>query len=268
MAFLSRLSDHAAIAVSNAQLYAAVQAANITKSEFISSAVHELKNPLTSVKGYSDLLIAGSIGPVNDGQVNFLNIIRSNAERMSTLVSDLQDVSRIEAGQLRLEFSSVQLVDVIDEVLQSFRSQIEEKEQNLHLRIPEDLPLVWSDKTRQIKIVTNLVSNANKYTPQGGDLFVKVEHVNNKWDPNGTLEVIHVIVRDTCIGISPEDQSKIFQQFFRSEDSQVRQEGGTGLGLSITKRLVEMQGGRIWFESVHNHGTTFYFTVPVGRLSE
>lgn len=264
-AFLSRLSDHAAIAFSNAQLYAAVQAANLAKSQFVSSAAHELKNPLTSIKGYSDLLISGAVGPVSDGQARFLATIRSNADRMSTLVSDLQDISRIEAGQLRLQFSAVSFVDVVNEVARTLRKEIEEKGQSLVILLPEGEPMppVWGDNTRLVQVLTNLLSNAHKYTPRGGQLVIQARVVDNRWDPGGASQVVHVSVVDNGIGISLEDQKKVFQQFFRSEDPVVREVTGTGLGLNITRQLVEMQGGVIWFESTPGKGTTFHFTIPV-----
>jgi signal transduction histidine kinase/uncharacterized protein YigA (DUF484 family) len=263
VAFLSRLSDHAAIAISNAQLYAEVQRANLAKSQFVSAAAHELKNPLTSIKGYSDLLVGGAVGPVSDGQATFLTTIRSNAERMGTLVSDLQDISRIEADQLQLQFSSVSLVEITNEVVRTLEKQIEGKGQILEILLPENLPLMWCDNTRVIQILTNLLSNAIKYTPEGRKIVLRAEHVPNEWDPDGVEQVIHVAVADTGIGISQNDQKMIFQQFFRSEDTQVRDATGTGLGLSITKRLVEMQGGQIWFESELEMGTTFHFTLPI-----
>jgi signal transduction histidine kinase len=263
VAFLSRLSDHAAIAISNAQLYAEVQRANLAKSQFVSAAAHELKNPLTSIKGYSDLLVGGAVGPVSDGQATFLTTIRSNAERMGTLVSDLQDISRIEADQLQLQFSSVSLVEITNEVVRTLEKQIEGKGQILEILLPENLPLMWCDNTRVIQILTNLLSNAIKYTPEGRKIVLRAEHVPNEWDPDGVEQVIHVAVADTGIGISQNDQKMIFQQFFRSEDTQVRDATGTGLGLSITKRLVEMQGGQIWFESELELGTTFHFTLPI-----
>lgn len=267
VAFLSRLSDHSAIAISNAQLYGEVQTANLAKSQFVSAAAHELKNPLTSIKGYSDLLVGGAVGPVSDGQASFLTTIRTNAVRMETLVSDLQDISRIEAGQLQLHFSNVSLVEITDEVERAFKKQIEEKVQTLDVHLPEDLSPMWCDNTRVIQILTNLVSNATKYTPEGGKLVIRAEQVSNEWDPDGVEQVIRIGVQDTGIGISQDDQKKIFQQFFRSEDTQVREATGTGLGLSITKMLVEMQGGRIWYESELERGTTFHFTVPVSDVN-
>ena len=262
LAFLARLSDHAAIAISNAQLYAAVQSANLAKSQFVSSAAHELKNPLTSIKGYSDLLVSGAVGAVNEGQARFLATVRSNADRMGTLVSDLQDISRIEAGQLHLQYSEVSFKDAVDEVVRTLRKQIEEKLQTLVVEVPASLPLVWYDNTRLVQILTNLVSNAHKYTPSGGQIAIQAECVSNRWDAEGATQVVHAWVKDSGIGISPEDRLRLFEQFFRSEDPRVREVTGTGLGLSVTKNLVEMQGGRIWFESEINQGTTFHFTVP------
>ncbi|HVN56120.1 MAG TPA: GAF domain-containing protein [Anaerolineaceae bacterium] len=265
LAFLARLSDHAAIAIANAQLYAAVQAANVAKSEFVSFVSHELKNPMTSIKGYTELLAAGAVGPINEAQANFLGTIRSNVERMSTLVSDLADVSRIEAGRLRLEFKALSMVELSDEVIRSSKRQLEDKNHTLEMQIPKDLPLVWADRTRLIQVLTNLVSNAIKYTSNGGKILVGAEASPNRWDASGARQVVHIWVADTGIGIAPEDQKKIFQKFFRSEDPKTREAPGTGLGLNITKSLVEMQGGQIWFESEFRKGTTFNFTIPVSE---
>jgi len=115
------------------------------------------------------------------------------------------------------------------------------------------------------QVLTNLVSNANKYTPECGLIIVGAEAIDNQWDSEGAARVVHVSVKDSGIGISVEDQEKIFQKFFRSEDSKAREAPGTGLGLNITKSLVEMQGGKIWFESEFRNGTTFHFTIPVAE---
>ena len=136
LAFLSRLSDHAAIAISNAQLYDEVRRANAAKSEFVSLVAHELANPMTSIKGYAEMLAAGSVGPITEMQANFLQTIRSNTERMSTLVSDLNDNSKIEAGQLRLDFRTVDLGLLVDEILQSSKQQIDDKEQTVQVELP------------------------------------------------------------------------------------------------------------------------------------
>jgi signal transduction histidine kinase len=265
LAFLNRLSDNAAIAISNAQLFSELQRANLAKSEFVSFVAHELKNPMTSIKGYSELLAAGSVGQINEMQSNFLSTIRANVQRMSTLVSDLNDNAKIEAGQLRLDYKPVDVDEVVDEVIRSTKRQVEEKKQFIELQVPPKLPNVWADQTRVGQVLTNLVSNAHKYTPEGGSILLGAEVTPNQWDPGGAKEVVHLWVKDNGIGISIEDQAKIFQRFFRSDDSKAREAPGTGLGLNITKSLVEMQGGRIWFDSEFRHGTTFHFTVPTAE---
>lgn len=265
VSFLNRLGDHAAIAIANAQLYKEVQAANEAKSEFVSFVAHELKNPMTSIKGYTELLAGGKVGAINEMQANFLNTIRSNVERMSTLVSDLNDNSKIEAGRLRLDFRAVDVNEVVEEVVRSTHRQIEDKKQTLEVSLPAALPAVWADRTRLGQIITNLVSNAHKYTPEGGHILVGGEATANRWDPDGAARVVHLWVRDDGIGISDEDQPRIFQKFFRSDDQKAREAPGTGLGLNITKSLVEMQGGRIWFESQFRKGTIFHFTIPVAE---
>lgn len=263
--FLSRLCDHASIAISNAQLYAEVQQANIAKSEFVSFVAHELKNPMTSIKGYTELLAAGSVGQVSDMQANFLTTIRSNVERMSTLVSDLNDNSKIEAGRLRLEYKATEVAEVVDDVSRSTTRQIENKKQTIAIELPKNLPKVWADPTRLGQIITNLVSNAYKYTPEDGKIVIGAEKANNQWDPAGAAKVVRIWVRDTGIGISLDDQKMIFEKFFRSDDQKAREVPGTGLGLNITKSLVEMMGGRIWFDSEFRQGTTFHFTVPIAE---
>jgi signal transduction histidine kinase len=265
LAFLSRLSDHAAIAITNAQLFAEVQAANIAKSEFVSFVAHELKNPMTSIKGYAELLSAGAVGPITDMQSNFLVTIRSNIERMKTIVEDLNDNSKIEAGRLRLDFRAVDVSELVDDAFRSTKRQIEDKKQTITINVPANLPKIWADRTRIGQILINLVSNAHKYTQEGGEITVSAERSDNIWDPQGAKEVVHIWVADNGIGISPEDQKKIFQKFFRSEDDQARKSPGTGLGLNITRSLAEMQGGKIWFESEFRKGTIFHVTVPVSE---
>ena len=201
------------------------------------------------------------MGPISEKQANFLTTIRLNAERMGTLVSDLQDISRIEAGQLELKFSSESLETLIEEVVNSLKKSFEDKGQGLDIQLPDDLPHIWCDNTRLIQILTNLVSNAHKYSPAAGLIQIKAE-IQFEQDDENQDQMVHVSVIDNGIGISAEDQEKIFQQFFRSEDKNVRETTGTGLGLSITKNLIEMQGGELCFESQLGAGTSFHFTIP------
>lgn len=263
--FLSRLTDHAAIAIANAQLFVQVQEADVAKSEFVSFVSHELKTPMTSIRGYTDLLLAGAVGPVNEAQANFLATVKSNVNRMATLVSDLADVSRIESGRLKLEFMALDLQSVVDEVVRSQTHGLDEKGQQLVLELPKGLAPVWADRVRTIQVLTNLLSNANKYTPEKGVVTIRATQSVNKWDPEGVEDVILVEVADTGIGMTAEDQAQVFTKFFRSADPKARETPGTGLGLNITRNLVEMQGGKIWFESEYGKGTTFFFTVPVSQ---
>jgi len=260
LVFVTRLADHAAIAIENARLYQQAQAANQAKTEFMSIASHELKIPMTSIKGYAKLLILGTGGELNDRQREFLDIISANVDRMDRLVADLLDVSRIEAGRLRLDMGPVGLREVIETVTKSVEAQIEAKELSLQVEIPASLPLVWGDQGRLVQVVTNLVSNAYKYTPNGGQIRIVA---------NGLTETppdcLTVSVSDTGVGISPEDQQKLYTKFFRADDPLVRDVPGTGLGLSITKSLVEMHGGEIWFQSELGKGTTFAFTLPIAQ---
>ncbi|MDD2921904.1 MAG: GAF domain-containing protein, partial [Anaerolineales bacterium] len=266
LAFLTRLTDHAAIAISNAQLYGEVQRANIAKSDFVAFVAHELKNPMTSIKGYTDLMSAGAVGPINEMQTNFLNTIKTNTERMSTLVSDLNDNSKIEAGRLRLDYKATDVAAVVDETARSLKRQIEEKKQTLEVLLPEEkLPPMWADRIRVIQVLVNLLSNSYKYTPEGGVLQIGAEEAANQWDAEGAARVIHIWVKDNGLGMTPEDQKKLFQKFFRSDDAEARKSPGTGLGLNITKSLVELQGGKIWFESEFRAGTTFHITIPVAE---
>ena len=234
-------------------------AANKSKSEFVSIVSHELKLPMTSIKGYSDLMLSGATGQLNENQTSFLTTIRNNVNRMATLVSDLADISRIESGNLRLEPRTVPVWDVIDEVVTLTKTQVEKKKQNLHIDIPSELPKSWCDRNRLAQVMTNLISNANKYTPEGGKITVQAIRVDG---------MIQIKVQDNGHGMTAEDQGQLFSKFFRSADEKVREAPGTGLGLSITKNLIELQGGKIWFESEYGKGTVFYFTVPVHENQE
>src|SRR6185436_2067312 len=183
--FVIRLVDHASVAITNARLYAEVNAANIAKSEFVSFVAHELKTPMTSIKGFADLLLGGAVGQVNDMQKQFLGTIRGNVMRMSTLVSDLADIARIESGRMRLEQKSIPIQGVIDDVVRTTSALIDGKKQTLTLKLAPDLPNILADYTRAAQVLTNLVSNAYKYTPESGEIVLSVTQEPNQWDPAG-----------------------------------------------------------------------------------
>jgi signal transduction histidine kinase/uncharacterized protein YigA (DUF484 family) len=272
VAFLSRLSDHAAIAISNAQLFAEVKAANLAKSKFVSFVAHELKNPMSSIKGYTELVANGMAGPVSPMQASFLSTVVQNVDRMNTLVSDLNDLTKIQVGNLRLEYKQVDVRNCIEDVTRSLKRQVEEKEHQLTLELPENLPPVWADPGRVGQIMTNLLSNAIKYTRPKGEILLRCEinHSEGGGAANNSdaasLEMVHIYVQDNGIGIPVEEQEKIFQQYFRSEAAK-EAAPGTGLGLNITRSLVELQGGRIWFESEFNKGSTFHIILPVAEAA-
>ena len=228
----------------------------------MSTASHELKIPMTSIKGYAKLLQMGAGGPLSDKQKDFLEVISNNVDRMDRLVSDLLDVSRIEAGRIRLEIDDVQIKQVIEDVVESVQNQVKSKKLHLILDVHEDLPQIRADYNRMVQIMTNLVSNAYKYTPEGGDITVIAQPYFNG-DLNGDVQGIQVTVKDTGYGIAKEDMDKLFTNFFRSSDQNIRNEPGTGLGLSITKRMIENHGGELLVESEFGKGSAFTFTTPL-----
>jgi signal transduction histidine kinase len=251
--FLDRLAARAATAIENNYLYLAVQQADQAKSKFVSVVSHELRIPMTSIRGYTDLLRKEVVGPINDQQANFLEVILNNVERMSILVSDLADISRIETGRLKLERVSVSIGASIDEVVRSLQPKFEEKKQTLLIDLDMNLPLIQTDPTRLNQVLTNLLSNAWKYTPEGGEIRIAARRDAGQ---------VRIEVKDTGIGIGQSDQNLIFSQFFRSESDSVREQQGWGLGLNVTKRLVELMEGTIGFRSVLDQGSTFWFTLP------
>jgi signal transduction histidine kinase len=275
----SRLADHAAIAITNAQLYAAVNRANDAKGNFVNEVAHELAQPVTAIKGFNDLMVKGMAGPLSDMQKQFLSTIQFNAERLNTLIKDLLDIGRIETRRLKMDIGPVAIKPIIEETIRSLQSQIDERQMAVELNVPDDLPNILCDRSRLIQILTNLISNAYKYTPTGGRMTVTVSPLKEiqprqaprgnwtrtdlqqlKLNPAGYLACA---VKDTGFGIAPEDQAKLFTQFFRSQNPSVREQRGTGLGLSITKSLIELQGGAIWVESELEKGSTFSFSLPV-----
>ncbi len=262
VAFLERLADHAAIAIENVRLYDAVVAATDAKSTLISLVSHELRVPMTSIKGYTEMLEAGAAGPVTEMQLEFLDTIQRSVDRMSVLVSDLSDINRMESGRLRLNLGPVDLADVIDEAVAGLQTQFVAKGHTVSVDIPDDLPSVLADRSRTVQILTNLLSNANKYSPKGRPVTVTAENVDREG-----RRFLRVAVIDQGIGITPEDQAQLFTQFFRSLDPAVRDETGWGLGLSIVKMMVEAQGGAITVESTPGVGSCFAFTLAVANDS-
>ncbi|MBI5031851.1 MAG: GAF domain-containing protein [Chloroflexi bacterium] len=226
---------------------------NRLRNEFVSMVSHELRTPLTSIKGYVDLLQSGAVGQVNAEQSEFLGIIKSNTDRLVMLISDLLDISRIESGRLELRRESIDIGLLIRQVANTFRPQVEAKNQQIKLEMVHPQLNVWADRDRVIQILTNLISNAHKYTPANGIITITTS-------PDSDQACIEI--QDNGIGIAEKDQARLFSQFFRTSNPLAQQIDGTGLGLTITRSLVEMHGGEISVSSTLGQGTTFRFTLP------
>ncbi len=234
----------------------AIQEANRLKTEFVSMVSHELRTPLTSIQGYADLLLEDE--QIGVEQRESLTRVKKNADRLLGLINDLLDLSRMEAGRLNLHRSNLDLTHLIPEVVGSLRPLIETKRQRLSLDLVDPLPAVWADQNRVTQILTNLISNAHKYTLVEGSITVAARRDDG---------FVRVDVSDTGIGLSPEDQAQLFTKFFRAHDRSPQAGGGTGLGLVITRLLVELHGGRITVTSSPGHGSTFSFSLPVLQVS-
>ena len=259
-ALIERLADHAAIAIENARLFQQVQEANNAKTEFISFVSHELKQPMTAMKGYTDLLIKGLGGPLNEQQEQFVTVIRNNIGRMDRLVRDLLDVSRIESGRLKLQMSRVVPEEIVNEAVQAFKQEIASKGQHIHIVMPPGLPTVIGDRERLIQVLTNIVSNANKYTPRDGSITISAD----LWFDKGR-DYVRWNVQDTGIGMTPEELNQLFTKYFRASNDAVLSVQGTGLGLVITRSIVEMHGGQVMVTSEYQKGSTFSFAIPIAN---
>ncbi len=233
------------------------------KSEFVATVSHELRTPMTSIRGYVDILLMGAAGALNENQTHFLSIVKNNTERLNILVNDLLDISRIEAGRVTLSPQSLDLRDVAEDVLADVlrRSQEENKPMAFSLEVEKDLPRVRGDAERIRQVLGNLVDNAYHYTPENGQVTVHLHAIDGS--------EVQVDVEDSGVGISKEDQARIFDRFYRGEDPLVLATPGTGLGLAIVRQLVEMHDGRIWLKSEGTgKGSTFSFTLPVDKKGD
>jgi len=209
---------------------------------------------MTSIKGYIDLLYSGMAGPVSDEQKRFLEVVRANADRLTLLLNDLLDISRIETGRLRLSIESIDVRDIVDRVVGNHQPEADKRQQSLINTVTSPLSFVRADPDRTTQILTNLVSNAIYYTPVGGTITVGAETVE---------DFVNIYVQDTGVGIREEDKARLFTRFFRADTPLVQARSGTGLGLAIVKSIVELHGGQIWFDSTYGKGSTFSFSLPL-----
>ena len=230
------------------------------KSGFVSMVSHELRTPLTSIKGYVDLVLTDeTVGELTELQREFLEIVRDNARRLERLVNDLLDLSRMESGKIELHRKPLDIALLIRELLPSFQSGWDARRQTFSLHLPEIAPRVLGDADRVTQILSNLLSNAHKYTPDEGHIALSVEIAE---------PVARVAVTDSGFGLSKEEQALLFTPFYRAHNPATEAVGGTGLGLVITRSLVQMQGGEMQVSSEPGHGSTFGFTLPLAQVLE
>jgi signal transduction histidine kinase/CheY-like chemotaxis protein len=261
---LLTFADQTVIALENVRLFEEIEEksrqlelASQHKSEFLAHMSHELRTPLNSIIGFSDVLLERMFGPVNEKQEEYLNDILSSGHHLLSLINDVLDLSKVEAGRMELELAPIWLPEVLEGSVAVFRETATRRNIRLDLSIDPRLGPFEADERKLKQILLNLMSNGIKFTPDGGRVEVSARLLG---------DVVHIAVRDTGIGVSSEDLERIFDAF-----QQVHRPGepreGTGLGLTLTKQFVEMHGGRIWLESAPGLGSTFTFTLPANPIS-
>lgn len=261
---LRTLANQAGVALANARLYEQVRAFGQHMEKQVeertqelrasmTTVCHELRTPLTAIQGVTEIIRSGRAGPVTEQQMRFLGTINTNAQVLTSLVTDLNDVSRIATDGLRVYPEPMDLRAAAEDSVASLAGLVAEKELQMEIQPAPSLPEVYGDYQRVVQILTNLLGNACRYTPIGGAITVAFDSMNG-W--------VQTAIRDTGIGIPPEEQQHIFDQFYRGSDPLVREQRGAGLGLTIAKSLVELQGGRVWVKSETGKGSVFAFTLP------
>ena len=277
------LSRQVSLPLENASLYEEIKATNTKleklerlKSEFTSIVSHELRTPLTAIKNSLDILLSGKTGEITAAMDNFLNLAKRNVTRLSGIINDLLDLTKVEAGKMDFRFEKGDINSPVEFVKNTFENLAKEKKIELKLEAQTEIAQTYFDSQRIEQVVTNLVSNAVKFTNENGKIIIKTETIPlEKVDKSKIFDLqnpvfyenyIKVSVADSGIGIAPEDIVKVFDKFQQIENSLNRKNGGTGLGLPIAKQLIEAHRGFIWVESEPNIGTTFSFILPI--LSE
>lgn len=248
------------------------------KSEFISIVSHELRTPLTSINSALDIILKGTTGEVNDAMEKFLNIAKRNVTRLSAIIYDLLDLSKIEAGKMEFRFEKTNINLTVELVKNTLENLAKEQNISVNLHLDNSLDLVYIDTQRMEQVLTNLISNAIKFTHENGIIEITSSKISSDEIRNNNFfsslpehlsnEYVKIAVKDNGIGIAPENWNKVFEQFKQIENSLSRKVGGSGLGLPIAKRLMDAHKGFIWLESELNKGTTFYLAIPIMNEGE
>jgi len=259
---LKTFATQSALAIQNARLFreiadksAQLEAASRHKSEFLANMSHELRTPLNAIIGFSEVLTERMFGELNEKQDEYLKDIHASGQHLLSLINDILDLSKIEAGRMELERSEFDLPNALENALILVRERASRRGIRLGSTIDERLGVISGDERKVKQVLLNLLSNALKFTPEGGQIDVRAG-LNN--------DVAEVSVTDTGVGIAPEDQEAVFEEFRQVGGAEKKAEG-TGLGLALSRKFIELHGGRIWVKSQVGMGSTFTFTLPVGR---
>jgi GAF domain-containing protein len=255
-------ATQSALALQNARLFSELanksrqlEVASQHKSEFLANMSHELRTPLNAIIGFSEVLTERMFGELNEKQDEYLKDIHASGQHLLSLINDILDLSKIEAGKMDLELSDFDLPMTIDNALMLVRERAARRSITLNTAVDERVGQVQADERKIRQVLLNLLSNAIKFTPEGGRIHVEARSVN---------ESIEVSVTDTGVGIAPQDQEAVFEEF-RQVGTADKKVEGTGLGLALSRKFIELHGGKIWVKSHVGAGSTFTFTVPVGR---
>ncbi|MCP9451207.1 MAG: HAMP domain-containing histidine kinase [Nitrospira sp.] len=227
------------------------------KSTFVSVVSHELRTPMTSIKGYVENLLDGLAGALTEKQTHTLERVKHNIDRLTRMINELLDLSKIEAGRLELQLAPINIADLVEDVIENYQAAARQKSLTVRLLLSPPLPPVRADSDKLHRVLINLIHNAIKFTPEGGEIRIEVTARAN--------DFVEVSVSDTGPGIPSNELDKIFDTFYRSQSAPVEARGA-GLGLTIAKNLVELHGGVMWVESTVGKGSRFSFTIPVARL--
>jgi signal transduction histidine kinase len=260
VSLLETFATQSVMAIQNARLFQEIEdksrqleAASQHKSEFLANMSHELRTPLNAIIGFSEVLAARMFGAVNAKQAEYLQDILESGQHLLSLINDILDLSKIEAGRMELEAADFDLPSAIDNALILVRERASRHGIALASTVDERLGLIRGDERKVKQVLLNLLSNALKFTPEGGRIDVRAALREGRAE---------VSVADTGVGIAPEDQEAVFEEF-RQVGTADKKVEGTGLGLALSRKFVELHGGRIWVESEPGRGSTFTFTLPV-----
>jgi signal transduction histidine kinase len=232
-----------------------LEVASKHKNDFLASMSHELRTPLNAIVGFSQVLHERLFGELNEKQEEYLDDILSSANHLLSLINDILDLSKVEAGQVELELATFSLREALERGMVMVREKATEHGVGLELKLDPSVDLVEGDERRIRQVVFNLLSNAVKFTPEGGNIEVSSAREDGE---------VRIAVKDTGPGIAGEDQERIFEEFQQAHTVDGERPEGTGLGLALSRRLVELHGGRIWVESEVGEGSVFTFTLPIG----